>query len=69
MNFPAGITDTERALMGVAYVVMRHGDKYAWAMDRLEQQLEVETAGSATRQRASKILLGLTREVRNASAG
>jgi hypothetical protein len=65
MNFPAGITDTERAYMVAAYVVMRHGDAYVPLLDRLEKEVAAERAGSPHRQRAAEILRSFTREVAN----
>jgi hypothetical protein len=58
----------ERALAVVAYLVVRHGDQYAPIMDRLERELEEERHRASTRDRAQRILAGLTREVRNAPA-
>lgn len=63
MNFPVGITHTERAYMVAAYVVMRHGEAYVPLLDRLEREVERERAGSTNRQRAAEILRSFTREV------
>lgn len=69
MNFPPGITETERGLMAVAYLVMRHGPAYVPLLDRLEREVEDQRQRGAHRDRASKILQAFTREVRNVSAG
>jgi hypothetical protein len=57
MNFPTGITDAERALMVVAYVVMRHGPAYV-PLDRLERKVETYKAGDVGRRHARHLASG-----------
>lgn len=66
MNFPAGITELERALMVAAYVVMRHGEAYLPLLNRLESEVERERSAENYRDRASGILKRFTREVTHA---
>lgn len=50
----------ERALVAMAYVVVRHGAVYAPLLDRLERELEERRRKTAPVERARKLLEAYT---------
>ena len=60
------LQEMERALLLAAYIVVRHGDKYAPLMERLEEEVEAARRQATKRERAQMILKSMTKEVRHA---
>ncbi|SFV31213.1 hypothetical protein SAMN05216456_1270 [Devosia crocina] len=53
----------EKAVHAMAYIVLRHGEKYGPLLDRLADDLEARTRAPSARDRARQILAAMTREV------
>lgn len=64
----ARISELERALRVVAYVVVRHGEVYGPILERLQHEIEAARSQPDHREMARRILAGTLREVKNVPA-
>ena len=54
----------EKAVHAMAYIVLRHGEKYGPLLNRLADELEERRRAPSAADRARAILAQMTREVR-----
>lgn len=54
----------EKAVHAMAYIVLRHGEKYGPLLERLADELELRRTTPTATDRARQILARMTQEVR-----